>query len=60
MKAFFERVVNRLREPSTYAGLAAVALAAGMNMDEFQMYANAAAGLFGFISILTKEVGSSK
>lgn len=55
-----ERIINRLKEPSTYAGLAAVALASGMNMDKFQMYANALAGLFGFISIMMKEVGSSK
>ncbi len=55
-----ERIINRLKEPSTYAGLAAVALAAGMSMDKFQLYANALAGLFGFISILVKEVGSSK
>ena len=60
MRAVLARITGRLKEPSTYAGLAAVALVAGMQMDKFQMYANAAAGLFGFISMLAKDPGSSK
>lgn len=55
-----ERIINRLKEPSTYAGLAAISLASGLSMDKFQLYANAAAGLFGFVSIIIKEVGSAK
>jgi len=60
MKAALERIVNRLKEPSTYAGLGGAAMLFGLSMDKFQMYANAAAGVALFVSIFMKEVGSSK
>lgn len=48
-------IVDRLKEPSTYAGLAGLALVIGMEAQEFQGYVNAVAGALGFISILLKE-----
>ena len=52
------RLINRLKEPSTYAGLAAVALVLGYSAEDFQTYANAAAGLCAFLSIILAEAGS--
>ena len=51
----FEKLVKRFSEPSTYAGLAGLALLAGINAEEFSTYANAFAGVFGFISIILAE-----
>lgn len=45
----------RLSEPSTYAGLAGLALALGLSTEDFQGYANAVAGVFGFVAILLGE-----
>ena len=45
----------RLSEPSTYAGLSGVALALGLTTEDFQGYANAAAGVCGFVAILLGE-----
>ncbi len=50
-------IIDRLAEPSTYAGLAAVAVAVGVSTEQFQIYAAAAAGLFGFIAMFVKEKG---
>jgi len=55
-----ERLINRLKEPSTYAGLGGAALLLGIQMPEFNNWANAAAGIALFVSILMKEVGSDK
>ncbi len=55
-----ERLVNRLKEPSTYAGLGGAAMLFGLSMDQFQMYANAVAGVALFVSIIMKEVGAAK
>lgn len=48
-------IIDRLKEPSTYAGLAGIALAMGLTLEDFSMYAHAAAGLFGFIAIVRGE-----
>lgn len=48
-------ISDRFKEPSTYAGLAGIALLLGLNSAEFSIYANAVAGLFGFLSIILKE-----
>ena len=60
MKTALERIISRLKEPSTYAGLGGAAMLFGLSMDKFQMYANAVAGVALFISIIMKEVGSSR
>lgn len=51
------KLIRRLKEPSTYAGLAGLALLLGITTETFDMYANAAAGLFGFAAILMGEPG---
>ncbi len=55
-----KNLIKRLSEPSTYAGLAVVALAAGLGAAEFAIYANAIAGLFAFIAIVKGDPGSAK
>ncbi len=51
-------LVSRLKEPSTYAGLAAGAIALGATNVEFAGWATAVAGVFAFISIFVKDPGS--
>lgn len=50
-----DKLIKRLKEPSTYAGLGGVAILAGINVAQFQDWANAAAGVFLFISIIVGE-----
>ncbi len=53
-----DKFINRMKEPSTYAGLGGVALILGMNAGDFQMYVNAVAGVFMFISMVLGERGA--
>ena len=50
-------LIDRLKEPSTYAGLSAMALAVGVSADQMTIWVGAVAGLFAFVSIIVKEVG---
>lgn len=54
------KLINRLKEPSTYAGLAAVAVALGIGAEDFETWAAAAAGLFGFVAIIMKDIGADE
>ncbi len=51
-------LIDRLKEPSTYAGLSAMALAFGISADQMTIWVGAVAGLFAFVSIIVKEVGA--
>jgi len=51
-------LVARLKEPSTYAGLSAAALALGVTNTDFMIWAAGIAGVFAFISIFVKDPGS--
>jgi len=55
----WRNLIDRLKEPSTYAGLSGIALLIGVSSEEFQMYAGAAAGLFAFAAIILKETGNA-
>jgi len=48
-------LIARLSEPSTYAGLSGLALVLGLSLEDFQSYANAIAGAFGFVAIILGE-----
>jgi len=50
-------IITRLKEPSTYRGLALLAAVAGINLSpEFAgAIASAAAGLIGLIEVFRKE-----
>ena len=53
------KLINRLKEPSTYAGLSgATLLGLGWTPDEFKVWIGAVAGLFAFLSIIMKEIGA--
>lgn len=49
------RILERLREPSTAAGVAAVALLAGQSMEAAQAIANAVAAAAGLLAIILPE-----
>jgi len=48
-------LVGRLKEPSTYAGLAGVALALGLSDAEWATVSTALAGLAGLAAMLLSE-----
>jgi len=48
-------LVNRLKEPSTYAGFAGIALAFGLSDAEWATVSTAIAGLAGVIAMFLSE-----
>jgi len=48
-------LIDRLKEPSTWAGLAGLGLLFGMSRDEFDIYVGAITGALAFVSIILKE-----
>ena len=48
-------IIGRLKEPSTYAGFAGLAMLVGINAEQYQAIANAVAALAGAIAIFTAE-----
>lgn len=48
-------VLDRLREPSTYAGLAGLALALGINDATWAAISTAVAGVAGLIAVLLHD-----
>jgi len=55
---FIKKLAKRFKEPSTYAGLAGIAMLYGVTADEFAGWVAALAGLFSFVSIVLQEVGN--
>lgn len=50
-------IVDRLKEPSTYAGLAGIALALGMTAESYTALSNIAVALFGAVAVILAEKG---
>jgi len=48
-------LVNRLKEPSTYAGFAGIALAFGLSDAEWTTVSTAVAGLAGVVAMFLSE-----
>jgi len=48
-------LVNRLKEPSTYAGFSGIALALGLSSEEWSTVYTALAGLAGVVAMLLAE-----
>lgn len=48
-------ILDRLKEPSSYAGIAGIALAFGISSDEWQTISTAIAGIAGLLSMILKE-----
>jgi hypothetical protein len=52
---FVSWLVNRLKEPSTYAGVASLALALGLTDAQWQAISAAVAGLAGLAAVFLME-----
>ena len=48
-------IIDRAKEPSTWAGLAGLALAFGISANEWATYSQAAAAIAAAIAMLVKE-----
>ena len=48
-------LIDRLKEPSSWAGLAGLALLAGLSMDDFNLYVQAITGVLAFMAIAMRE-----
>jgi hypothetical protein len=48
-------LISRLKEPSTYAGFAGIALAFGLSSEEWSVISTAIAGLAGLAAIFLVE-----
>jgi hypothetical protein len=51
----FDVIVDRLKEPSTWAGLAGLALIFGLPQEVFLEYVTAITGALAFVAIVMKE-----
>jgi len=48
-------LLERLKEPSTYAGLAGIALAIGISNESWTIVSTAIAGIAGLVAMLLNE-----
>jgi hypothetical protein len=51
-------IANRLKEPSTYAGFAGMALAFGLSDAEWAAVSTAAAGVAGLVAMLLSDTSA--
>lgn len=51
-------IANRLKEPSTYAGFAGIALAFGLSDAEWAAVSTAAAGVAGLIAMFLSDTSA--
>ena len=49
------KVVELLKEPSTYAGFAGLALTLGVSVDEYTAYTTALAAVFSLVAVALSE-----
>ncbi|MBF0374304.1 MAG: hypothetical protein HQL39_20440 [Alphaproteobacteria bacterium] len=59
MKAF-RSIVNRMKEPSTWAGLAGLASVFGVSQPDFQAVAAGVTGLASLAAMALKDPGSAE
>lgn len=50
-----EKLIQLLKEPSTYAGFAGLALTLGVTNEEFTSYTTALAAIFSIIAVAVSE-----
>tara|TARA_Y100000590_G_C15492790_1_gene928459 strand:- start:414 stop:578 length:165 start_codon:yes stop_codon:yes gene_type:complete len=48
-------ILDRLKEPSTYAGLSGLMVAIGLSQDQWTVVSTALAGVAGLIAMVLKE-----
>ena len=51
-------ILDRAKEPSTYAGLAGLAIALGLSDAEWAAISTAAAAVFGAVAVVIAERGA--
>lgn len=51
----FKTILARLKEPSTYAGMAGIAAAIGLGAEQWQTISMALAGIFGVLAMVLSE-----
>lgn len=51
-------ILDRAKEPSTYAGLAGLAIALGLSDAEWAAISSAAAAVFGAVAVVIAERGA--
>ena len=51
------KILDRLKEPSTYAGFSGIALAIGLSSEEWNAVANLLAAVFGVLAVFMVEKG---
>ncbi|WP_284454406.1 hypothetical protein [Cupriavidus campinensis] len=54
------KFLQRMREPSTWAGFAGIAIAMGANPDKVNVTAQAVAGVLAAIAVFLPEKGQGK
>ncbi len=52
------KLISRFREPSSYAGLSALAIALGMSTESIGHYGAIAGAVFALIAVICKDPGS--
>lgn len=53
-------VLERLKEPSTYAGLSGIALAVGISVEVFEAVAATIAGVAGLFAVILHDKAKAK
>ena len=48
-------ILDRLKEPSTWAGIAGLAMVAGLSMETYELYATAITGVAALLAVILKE-----
>jgi hypothetical protein len=59
MSNILDWLLTRGKEPSTWAGLAGIALAAGLSDTQWTAISAALAGIFGAVGVFLAEKGKS-
>ncbi len=52
-----DTLIARLKEPSTYAGLAGLAAAFGLSTELYEAISGALAGIFALVAVVLAEKG---
>ncbi len=48
-------ILDRLKEPSTYAGLSGLMIAVGLSAEQWSMVSTVLAGLAGLVAMILKD-----
>tara|TARA_R100001443_G_scaffold20068_1_gene31947 strand:- start:12645 stop:12806 length:162 start_codon:yes stop_codon:yes gene_type:complete len=48
-------ILDRLKEPSTYAGLSGLMLAVGLSQEQWSMISTVLAGVAGLVAMILKD-----